>query len=234
VDGQVAERKTVEYKAALPTNADDSKKEFLADVSSFANASGGNLIFGIEAKDGVPTKVSGLDVPSADAAVLRLDNMVREGIRERIPGHYTRAIFERRLYELSEEEKKLRESLLKAEQETIRWEEVQSHIQYIKQWVADMTGVTLTYEQKRMVLYLLGVRVEVFVKGHAPRVRAFANPFREDKPQWLGVHFGQGNNSSERLSSVSICSSSRWWMCPAWCTASLPAVAASASTPMPA
>ena len=42
VDNQVAERKTIEYKESLPGNADGDKKEFLADVSSFANASGGD------------------------------------------------------------------------------------------------------------------------------------------------------------------------------------------------
>jgi hypothetical protein len=40
VDNQVAEHKTIEHKEALPGNADGDKKEFLVDVSSFANASG--------------------------------------------------------------------------------------------------------------------------------------------------------------------------------------------------
>jgi schlafen family protein len=92
VDSSVAEQKTIEYKSALPGDADDEKKKFLANVSSFANASGGHLIFGIEAKDGVPTNLNGLEVPSADKAVLRLDDMVRAGIRARIPGHNTQPV----------------------------------------------------------------------------------------------------------------------------------------------
>jgi hypothetical protein len=40
VDG-VREGRQLEYKETLPGNSDDDKKEFLADVSSFANAAGG-------------------------------------------------------------------------------------------------------------------------------------------------------------------------------------------------
>jgi len=43
----VLESKTIEYKKLLPTNSDADRKEFLADISSFANASGGDVIFGI-------------------------------------------------------------------------------------------------------------------------------------------------------------------------------------------
>jgi predicted HTH transcriptional regulator len=48
VSNKVAEGKKIEYKQALPGNSDSEKKEFLADVSSFANAIGGDLIFGVE------------------------------------------------------------------------------------------------------------------------------------------------------------------------------------------
>lgn len=92
VDSQVSERKTIEYKSALPSDKENEKKEFLADVSSFANASGGQLIFGIEEKNGVPTKLVGLEIANADEAVRRLDDIVRQGIQPRIPGHQTHAI----------------------------------------------------------------------------------------------------------------------------------------------
>lgn len=48
----VSEGKTIEYKQQLPTNSDGDRKEFLADISSFANASGGDLIFGITEENG--------------------------------------------------------------------------------------------------------------------------------------------------------------------------------------
>ncbi|MCD6594362.1 ATP-binding protein, partial [bacterium] len=47
IDNSVLEGKTIEYKQSLPGNSDSDKKEFLADISSFANASGGDLIYGI-------------------------------------------------------------------------------------------------------------------------------------------------------------------------------------------
>ncbi|MCX5908563.1 MAG: ATP-binding protein, partial [Deltaproteobacteria bacterium] len=91
-ENQVAEGKTVEYKAALPGGTDSGKKEFLADVSSFANASGGHLLFGIEEANGIPTAIPGLDIPDTDALINRLENIVRDGIEPRIPGIQMRKI----------------------------------------------------------------------------------------------------------------------------------------------
>lgn len=85
-DNKVSERKTMEYKQALPGNSDKEKKEFLADVSSFANASGGDLIYGIieERKTGTPKSLEGLTIDNVDREILRLENMIRDGIEPRI------------------------------------------------------------------------------------------------------------------------------------------------------
>ena len=40
----VREGRQLEYKETLPGNSDDDKREFLGDVTSFANAAGGDLI----------------------------------------------------------------------------------------------------------------------------------------------------------------------------------------------
>src|SRR6266571_7938464 len=80
VDNQVSEHKTFEYKAVLPGNADGDKKEFLADVSSFANASGGDLIYGIKEQSGVPAELSGLELSDVDAEILRLESCIQKGI----------------------------------------------------------------------------------------------------------------------------------------------------------
>ncbi len=85
IDAQKAERKTVEYKQAFPSGADNDKKEFLADVSSFANTAGGNLLFGIEERAGIPVKITGIQVDDADAYKLRLESMLRDGIAPRLP-----------------------------------------------------------------------------------------------------------------------------------------------------
>ena len=88
IDNSVLEGKTIEYKQSLPSNSDSDKKEFLADVSSFANASGGDLIYGmIEDKNtGIPKTLEGLTIENVDREIGRLDSMIREGIEPRILG----------------------------------------------------------------------------------------------------------------------------------------------------
>lgn len=81
----VHEGRTIEYKRDLPGNADDDKREFLADVSSFANAGGGDLIYGIAAKDGIPQTADGLGF-TPDAEKLRLESILRDSLEPRIMG----------------------------------------------------------------------------------------------------------------------------------------------------
>ena len=87
IDNEVAEGKTVEYKRELPDNKDKNKKEFLADVSSFANASGGDLIYGIveDKKTSKAIELKGINISKPDEFKLRLDSMIRNGIESRIP-----------------------------------------------------------------------------------------------------------------------------------------------------
>jgi hypothetical protein len=87
IDNAVLERRTLDYKQSLPRRTDSSKKEFLADVSSFANAAGGDLIYGIsqDSETGKPRELIGLLVKNVDQEILRLDNLIRNGIDPRIP-----------------------------------------------------------------------------------------------------------------------------------------------------
>jgi predicted HTH transcriptional regulator len=62
LDNQVSEGKTIDDKEALHGHSDSDRKEFLYDISSFANASGGHLIFGIKEDGGVPTNICGLNI----------------------------------------------------------------------------------------------------------------------------------------------------------------------------
>ena len=88
IDNSKLEGKTIEYKQSLPDNSDSDKKEFLADISSFSNASGGDLIYGItEDRDkGVPKKLEGLTIENIDREINRLESMIRDGIEPRISG----------------------------------------------------------------------------------------------------------------------------------------------------
>ncbi len=83
--GQERERKTIEYKRDRIGDSDGIKKEFLADVSSFANAAGGHLIIGMAEEGGLATELVGVSV-DGDKEVLRLEDMIRNGIRPRIMG----------------------------------------------------------------------------------------------------------------------------------------------------
>src|SRR6266540_626883 len=83
IDNEVAETRTIEYKLALPGTRDAERKEFLADVSSFANANGGDLLYGVEAIRGVPRALRGLSSGSEDDDILRLESMIRDGITPR-------------------------------------------------------------------------------------------------------------------------------------------------------
>ena len=92
IDGNVAEGKQIEYKLTLPNNSDKDKKEFLADISSFANSVGGYIFYGISEDNGLPVELIGLKDVDPDGQVLRLENLLRDAIAPRIPGLTIRAI----------------------------------------------------------------------------------------------------------------------------------------------
>lgn len=85
VENSVPEGRTIEYKRTLPGNNDEERREFLADVSSFANASGGDLVYGLAEANGVASEATGVSIDDPDAECQRLDNMIRTGIAPRIP-----------------------------------------------------------------------------------------------------------------------------------------------------
>lgn len=87
IEDSVDEGKTIEYKQVLPGNSDRDKKEFLADVSSFANTNGGDIIYGMEEEDGLPINLIGLEIGDIDTVKLRLDSSIRSGIEPRIIFH---------------------------------------------------------------------------------------------------------------------------------------------------
>jgi len=80
----VQEGREIEYKTQLPGASDRDKKEFLRDVSSFANCIGGDLVFGVTENQGVATGVPGVENADFDAEKLRLEHLIRDGIQLRI------------------------------------------------------------------------------------------------------------------------------------------------------
>jgi len=84
IDGAVMEDRHVEYKELLPKDTDEAKKEFLKDVSAFANTSGGTLYFGVRESHGVAVEIVGLDLKDTDSEKLRLENLIRDCIEPRL------------------------------------------------------------------------------------------------------------------------------------------------------
>jgi hypothetical protein len=87
----VREGRQLDYKETLPGGSDEEKREFLSDITSFANAAGGDLIFGIQERreDGKPTgeidAIVGLPGLNVDAERLRLEGIIRDGVAPRLP-----------------------------------------------------------------------------------------------------------------------------------------------------
>lgn len=75
------ESNTLEYKRDLQIDSEKDTKEFLADVSSFANANGGTIFYGIDEVGGLV----GLKIPELDSFRLRVQQKIEEGILPR-PG----------------------------------------------------------------------------------------------------------------------------------------------------
>lgn len=84
VDNRVPEGRTLEYKSLLPGGTDENRREFLYDASSFANANGGDIVFGIsdERKEGkstgVPEAIAGINATVVSAEIPRLESLLRD------------------------------------------------------------------------------------------------------------------------------------------------------------
>ena len=92
-DNRVPESQELEYKQELPGNSDSAKKEFLADISAFANAQGGYLIIGIGEESGNPRKAHAfVNVRNPEGERNRMINVCFEKIEPRFPELDIRAI----------------------------------------------------------------------------------------------------------------------------------------------
>ena len=81
----------IDYKRRTYGGSDAARKEFLADVSSFANAAGGDIVIGMAENAGVPSEITPFR-DDADRERLRLEQMARDGIEPRIIGLAVRVV----------------------------------------------------------------------------------------------------------------------------------------------
>lgn len=82
---EVVEDKRLEYKGAFEPNNPEWKRKFLKVISSFANTSGGLLIYGISEEKGVPKKFEPLDIEDFDKTRIILQDIVRSRTEPIIP-----------------------------------------------------------------------------------------------------------------------------------------------------
>lgn len=84
IANQTCEKKTIDYKLTLELDDDEKKKEFLADIVSFANTLGGLLIYGMEQEAGIPTKLIGIEYPGFDILKGQIGSIIKDGISPKL------------------------------------------------------------------------------------------------------------------------------------------------------
>jgi len=80
------ESQTLEFKRELPGKLEQDKHELCKDVVALANAEGGDLVYGIEEKDGVANKIVSISTEDGDATERRIRQVLDAGIEPKIHG----------------------------------------------------------------------------------------------------------------------------------------------------
>ena len=78
------ENRFLEFKRDLPGLKDKDRFEFVKDVSAFANADGGDLIYGIEEQDGSASAIAAIKDVSPDSIELRLRQILDAALEPRL------------------------------------------------------------------------------------------------------------------------------------------------------
>jgi len=68
IEDQVMELRVIEYKQELPGKRPEDKRVFLADVCSFANSAGGDLVYGMTENGGMPRELPGFEQAGGNSA----------------------------------------------------------------------------------------------------------------------------------------------------------------------
>jgi len=92
------ESRTLDYKITLNLEDREDKKEFCADLSSFANTIGGKLIVGIKEEDSLPTEIIGIAIENIDKYIQKLESIIRDSIEPRLSVQITYSEIEERKF----------------------------------------------------------------------------------------------------------------------------------------
>lgn len=86
IDNGVPEGVEVDYKRDPYGGDDKNRTEFLRDITSFANASGGHLVIGMDETGGIPINFDGFTVANIDNELQKYENLARDAVEPRIVG----------------------------------------------------------------------------------------------------------------------------------------------------
>lgn len=86
IEARSPEAQRLEFKRELPGSKESEKKEFLADVSAMANASGGHILYGVSESDGCADAITGIVDPDLGEVTHRLQQLISSGIEPRLSG----------------------------------------------------------------------------------------------------------------------------------------------------
>jgi len=86
VTDKIPESRIIEYKLELHSETDAGNKEFLKDISAFANTVGGYLIYGFHEQKGAPVEIKGIEVADFDKIKSRFESLLRTGVDPPIRG----------------------------------------------------------------------------------------------------------------------------------------------------
>ena len=88
----VREGKTIEFKREINLADNDAQRKFFASVASFANTQGGDMVFGMNAKDSIPTDICPLPSFNQDTDLIRLRDKIRAHIEPKVYGFHFQPI----------------------------------------------------------------------------------------------------------------------------------------------
>lgn len=87
----VTESPYLDYKQETYGDTGNDRSEFLADISSFANTLGGDLVIGVAEADGLPTELTPI-TGDCDAEMRRLEQIALSGLEPRISNLRLRSV----------------------------------------------------------------------------------------------------------------------------------------------
>lgn len=82
----IQEGKSIDFKLELHLDSGTQRKEFAADITSFANTIGGDLIIGVSEEQGIIEGLLGIEVDDKDKLLQRIESILRDLIKPQIIG----------------------------------------------------------------------------------------------------------------------------------------------------